>query len=359
VGKLNLGKVIQKANASEHEAEIAALQAKTPYSQTLHNLNNGSNAALLKYDWIIGHTVTPAKKIPDDIFTIDTIRVKAKKKKAKKKGSSIYAKEIITLTGIMGGSARKAPEEKELPSEIVETPETEDIETVDQMEVESENIQTLASTMGNTDDEADPIDDQETEDESNKVKTDSKKKKEKKKPKKEATNKSTKKPKKAKKDKTSKKKSSTKNQKTKSGKAKNSSSKKNKKENKEKGWRVFTEEQRVELNDFTNWLNSLGSSENPESKAEKPIKSKKTKAEKTKKKVKSKAKKAKKKDKISEKIDSSVIKKDEIVSESLAALYNQQGHYKKALKAYKRLSLINPEKSSFFAPLIEDLKKKV
>jgi len=57
-------------------------------------------------------------------------------------------------------------------------------------------------------------------------------------------------------------------------------------------------------------------------------------------------------------IEQSIQDKEEVYSEALAELYAQQGHHKKALKMYQKLSLINPEKSSFFAPLIEKLKKK-
>ena len=58
-------------------------------------------------------------------------------------------------------------------------------------------------------------------------------------------------------------------------------------------------------------------------------------------------------------IKNSVEEKEEIASEALAKLYAAQGHHKKALKMYEKLSLINPQKSSFFAPLIENLKNKL
>ncbi|NNE26480.1 MAG: hypothetical protein HKN09_06520 [Saprospiraceae bacterium] len=74
---------------------------------------------------------------------------------------------------------------------------------------------------------------------------------------------------------------------------------------------------------------------------------------------KSKKKKSKKSNPIKTKIDASVQSKDQIVSEHLAKLYMDQGYYTQALDMYERLSLNNPEKSHFFAPLIEELKRKI
>jgi hypothetical protein len=52
----------------------------------------------------------------------------------------------------------------------------------------------------------------------------------------------------------------------------------------------------------------------------------------------------------------SILEDTEIVSLSLAALMEGQGHIEKAIAMYKKLSLQYPEKSSFFAAKIEKLK---
>lgn len=53
----------------------------------------------------------------------------------------------------------------------------------------------------------------------------------------------------------------------------------------------------------------------------------------------------------------SITAKEELVSESLAAVYALQGKKEKAMEMYKKLSLQNPEKSAYFAKKVEILQK--
>jgi hypothetical protein len=53
----------------------------------------------------------------------------------------------------------------------------------------------------------------------------------------------------------------------------------------------------------------------------------------------------------------SVQDNDEFITETLARIYAKQGNIPKAIRAYQKLSLKFPEKSSYFAALIEELKR--
>ena len=52
----------------------------------------------------------------------------------------------------------------------------------------------------------------------------------------------------------------------------------------------------------------------------------------------------------------SIEENDEIVSETLAKIYATQGNMQRAIKVYKKLGLLNPEKSACFAALIKKLE---
>ena len=49
---------------------------------------------------------------------------------------------------------------------------------------------------------------------------------------------------------------------------------------------------------------------------------------------------------------------DELVSEEIAEIYEKQGLYDEAIATYRKLSLLNSEKSIYFARLISDIENK-
>ena len=54
----------------------------------------------------------------------------------------------------------------------------------------------------------------------------------------------------------------------------------------------------------------------------------------------------------------SLIDKDDIVTETLAGVYATQGNISKAIPTQEKLSLLYPEKSVYFAALIEKIHKE-
>jgi tetratricopeptide (TPR) repeat protein len=54
----------------------------------------------------------------------------------------------------------------------------------------------------------------------------------------------------------------------------------------------------------------------------------------------------------------SAVENEDLISETLARIYAQQGNIRKAIEGYHRLILKNPEKSTYFAALIKELEDK-
>lgn len=95
---------------------------------------------------------------------------------------------------------------------------------------------------------------------------------------------------------------------------------------------------------FTDWLEGLKKSKKSDKTEDKSSEGKKTKKKKKKKKA--------KKDKAKKRHE---LEQAEIISETLAELMAKQGYTEKAIEMYNRLSLLFPEKNSYFAGKIEDL----
>ena len=63
--------------------------------------------------------------------------------------------------------------------------------------------------------------------------------------------------------------------------------------------------------------------------------------------------------KIQEYIKKSTEDNDNLTTETLAKIYLEQGHYERAIQAYKILCLKYPKKSGFFANQIKKIKNKI
>jgi hypothetical protein len=56
-------------------------------------------------------------------------------------------------------------------------------------------------------------------------------------------------------------------------------------------------------------------------------------------------------------VEANIDEEDDLVSEELAEIYISQGLRKEAIEIYRKLSLLNSEKSIYFAEKIENIKK--
>ncbi len=54
-----------------------------------------------------------------------------------------------------------------------------------------------------------------------------------------------------------------------------------------------------------------------------------------------------------------VLSDNEFVTETLARIYAQQGYHKLAIASYGKLILLYPEKSAYFATLVQEIKQKI
>ena len=66
-----------------------------------------------------------------------------------------------------------------------------------------------------------------------------------------------------------------------------------------------------------------------------------------------------KKNLIAENVKKSVQYNDTLTTETLAEIYVEQGHYQRAIQAYRILCLKYPKKSGFFADRIKEIKNKL
>jgi tetratricopeptide (TPR) repeat protein len=125
-------------------------------------------------------------------------------------------------------------------------------------------------------------------------------------------------------------------------KQKNKNKKKKKKKNKNN---MFLLDDLSNLNPFNKWLVSLKANESGN-------------IPQILKRANKKVKKLKKKELMGD-IELSVQKSDRLISESLAIILKNQGRYEQAITMYEQLILNIPEKSSYFAAQIDEIKKQI
>lgn len=63
--------------------------------------------------------------------------------------------------------------------------------------------------------------------------------------------------------------------------------------------------------------------------------------------------------KVADSAKESLQEHDDLVTETLAQVFERQGHPKKAIEIYKKLILKNPEKNTYFANIIKNLEKNL
>lgn len=125
------------------------------------------------------------------------------------------------------------------------------------------------------------------------------------------------------------------------------------KKKKKKNLKPFKETKKAKDNTYVDWLDGLKSTAEV---LKEEIRSSRDEVS-SKKEGKKKSKKKKKKgNKLQSKINKSLVRNDKIYTETLAELLVKQGHNKKAIEIYKQLMQNNPEKSDYFAGLINKLK---